>query len=123
MREFKPQKVSRTDRLNSELKKELYEIITRKLKNPLITAMVSIIKVDVSPDLKHAKVLVSIYSTDREKMKSTFDAITADSKRIRYELGQSMRIRTVPELQFVLDDSMEYSARISDILDKIGKQN
>lgn len=122
MKGLGPQKVSRTDRLNSELKREIYEVITRKIKNPYVTAMVSVVNVDVTPDLKHAKVLLSVYSTDSEKTKSTFDAIVADAKKIRFELGHAMRIRTVPELHFVLDDSIEYSAKISQLLNKIGDQ-
>lgn len=113
--------VSRTDRLNSEFKKEIYEIIARRLNDPEITEMVSVMKVDVSRDLSYAKVFVSVFSTDKEKQKKTFDAICKNAKRIRYELGGSMRIRTVPELSFVLDGSMEYSDKINKIFAEIEK--
>ncbi len=113
--------VPRTDRLNSEFKKEIYEIITRRLNDPEITEMVSVMKVDVSRDLSYAKVFVSVFSTDKEKQKKTFDAICKNAKRIRHELGGSMRIRTVPELSFVLDGSMEYSDKINKIFAEIEK--
>ncbi|MBR0190293.1 MAG: 30S ribosome-binding factor RbfA, partial [Clostridia bacterium] len=58
--------VPRTDRLNSEFKKEIYEIISRRLNDPEITEMVSVMKVDVSRDLSYAKVFVSVFSTDKE---------------------------------------------------------
>lgn len=109
------------DRLNSEFQKEIYEIITRKLKNPMITEMVSVMKVDASKDLSYAKVLISIYSKDKVKAENTFNAIVADAKKIKFELAHTMRVRTVPELHFILDDSMEYSQRISGLLNKIEK--
>ena len=111
-------KISRNDRLNGEFQKEIYEIISRRLKNPLITEMFSIVRVDASRDLSHAKVFVSVYSTDENKKKTTFDAIVADAKKIRYELAKVIRARTVPELNFILDDSMEYG----DKMDKHFKQ-
>ena len=113
--------VSRTDRLNSEFKKEIYEIIARRLNDPLITEMVSVMKVDVSRDLANAKVYVSVFSNNADKRDTTFNAIKQNAKRIRYELGGAMRIRTVPELTFILDDSMEYSDKINKIFAEIEK--
>ncbi len=110
--------VSRSDRINSELQKEIYEIISRKLKNPLITEMFSILAVDCANDLSFAKVYVSVFSTNKEKSEATFDAIKADAKKIRFELAKVIRARTVPELNFILDGSMEYG----DKMDKIFKQ-
>ena len=123
MKGFKAGKVSRTEKLNSEFQKEISDVILRKLKNPLVTALVSVVKVDVSPDIAHAKVFLSVFSTSEEKKKTPFDAIKADAKKIRYELGQVMRLRTVPELHIVLDDSMEYSARIRSLINKVGEKD
>mgnify|MGYP004575715227 FL=1 len=111
--------VSRTDRLNAEFKKEIYEIISRRLKNPLVTEMFSILRVDCTKDLSHAKVYVSVFSTSDEKRAATFNAIKADAKKIRQELSRSMHIRTVPELDFLLDDSMEYSAKMDKIFSEL----
>lgn len=113
--------VPRTDRLNSEFKREIYEIIARRLNDPAITEMVSVMKVAVSRDLSTAKVFVSVFSKDNEKKEKTFNAIKANAKRIRFELGSTMRIRTVPELTFILDDSMEYSDKINKIFAEIEK--
>lgn len=110
--------VPRTERLNAEFQREVSNVIARKLKNPLITEMVSVLSVDVSSDLKHAKVYLSVYSKSPEKRDATFSAIKADAKKIRYELGKTMKIRTVPELSFVLDGSMEYG----DKMDKLFKE-
>jgi ribosome-binding factor A len=111
--------VSRTDRLNAELQREIYEIISKKLKNPFITEMFSVLSVDASKDLKHAKVFISVYSTNAERKERTYLAIKEEAKRIRYELSKSMRIRTVPELSFVLDESMEYGDKIDKLFIKL----
>ena len=112
--------VKRTDKLNSEFKKNIAETIG-KIKNPDITEMVSVMSVESTGDLKSAKVFLSIYSLDAEKKKKTFNAINSSRAFIRHELSSSMRIRTVPELNFFLDDSMEKSEKISEILNKINE--
>ena len=111
--------INRTDKLNGEFQKEIYDIIKRRIKNPLITEMFSILRVDTSRDLSHAKVFVSVFSTNEEKKIATFNAIVADAKRIRYELAKTSSIRTVPELHFHLDDSMEYSDKMNKLFNKI----
>ena len=114
-------KVPRTERLNSEFKKEIYEIISRKLNDPAVTEMVSVTKVDVSKDLSYAKVYISVYSTDETKKNATFNAVKSDAKKIRYELASSMRIRTVPELEILSDDSIEYGDKMDKLFAKIRK--
>lgn len=113
--------VNRSDRLNAELKREISEIISRKLKDPLITAMVSVTATDVSKDMSYAKVYVSVFSTDEQKKTATFAALKNDAKKIRYELSRSMRARTVPELDFVLDTSIEYGDKMDKLLYKISE--
>lgn len=114
-------KIPRSERLASELQKDIYEVIARKLKNPLITEMFSIVSVIVSKDLAHANVFVSIYSANKEKADATFSAIKGDAKRIRFELAKCSRARTVPELHFYLDGSMEYGDKMDKLFIKIAK--
>lgn len=113
--------VNRNDRLNGEFQKEIYEIISRRLKNPLVTEMFSILRVESSRDLSYAKVFVSVYSKDDAKKKATFDAIKGDAKKIRFELAKVIRARTVPELHFVLDDSMEYGDKMEKLFKSINQ--
>ena len=113
--------VSRVDRLNGEFQKEIYDIIARKLKNPLVTEMFSILRVDASSDLSSAKVFVSIYSKDEQKRMNTFKAIEGDAKKIRFELAKVIRARTVPELKFILDDSMEYGDKMERLFKAINE--
>ena len=115
------QNISRTDRLNAEFQREIYEVIQRKLKNPFITEMFSITKVDASKDLKHAKVFISIYSVNDQKKQTTYKAICDDAKKIRHELAKSMRLRTVPEISFVLDETMAYGDKMDKLFIKINE--
>lgn len=114
--------VKRTDKLNSEFKKNIAEIISTKIKNPDITEMVSVLRVESSGDLKTAKVFLSVFSLDGAKRKTTFDAITSVRGQIRHELSSMMRIRTVPELTFILDDSLEHSTKITGLLNQIKEE-
>lgn len=112
---------NRIDKINSELQKEIYAVITRKLKNPLITEMFSITEVDASKDLSSAKVYLSVYSVNPEKKAATFSAIVSDAKKIRHELAKEMRIRTVPELRFIEDASIAYGDKMDKLLNSIEK--
>lgn len=109
-------KEKREKRLNSEFQKEIYSILKNKIKNPAISEMFSISEVDVTNDLKHAKVFVSVFSTDKAKAQVTFEAICASAKAVRTELSKTMHIRTVPELHFVTDNSTDYGNKIDKIL-------
>ena len=114
-------KTNRIDKINSEFQREIYDIISRKLKNPLVTAMVSVLKVDTAKDLSNAKVYLSVYSKDEEKVKTTFNAIKTDAGRIRHELAKVETIRKVPELRFILDDSIEYGDKMDKLFIAINK--
>lgn len=112
-------KNKREQRLNSEFRNEIYDVLKNRIKNPDITEMFSIVEVETASDLKHAKVFVSVYSADAAKKKATFDAICDSAKAVRAEIGKRMHIRTVPELHFLPDNSAEYGDKIDEILNKI----
>ena len=111
-------KFSRTERLNSEIRKDVYDIIKNKLNNPLITEMFTVSEADVSPDLKHAKIYLSVFSSDEQKKEQTFRAIVDSAKEIRKILGEELRTRTVPELRFIKDGAYEYGDKIDNIIAK-----
>lgn len=111
----------RGERLSGEFQKEISSIIATKLRNnyPSLSAIISVTSADVAPDLKSAKVYISIFDTDKERAAESFEIIKENAGFIRHELSKVMRIRTVPELRFSLDLSMEYGAKIDKILDAI----
>ncbi len=109
----------RLQRLGREMQKSISEIIKFKIKDPRVSEVVSILDVTVSKDLKTAKVRVSIYG---EKETESFEALNKSAGYIRKELAQDFKdIRSIPQLNFVLDKSVEYSKHITKILDEINK--
>lgn len=113
---------TRTEKLNSEFQKSIYEILTKKVKDPRLTEMFSVLQVECDRELQTAKVFVSIYSADKEKADLTFEAIKDAAGFVRQTLSKTMHIRTVPKFEFVIDTSMQYSQRINDILSEIHKK-
>lgn len=114
-------KISRTYRLDSEYKKEISNVINTSLKNrcPYLSGIISVTSVSVAPDLKSARVMVSIYAKDKESENNSFRALRENAGFIRHELSQVMRMRTVPSLEFYLDNSIEYGAHMDELFNKI----
>lgn len=111
--------LQRTAKLNSEFKKNIYEVLSKSVKDPRITEMFSVTKVETDKELTLAKVYISVYGKDSEKTEATFEGIKSAAGYVRRELYKIMRVRAVPQLMFVRDDSMEYSDRISKILNQL----
>ena len=111
----------RSGRINEEMKKEISNIIRNDIKDPRVTAMVSVTKVDVTKDQKYAKVYVSIYGKNKSK-ENTFEALKNSEGFIRREIGHRIKLRNTPEIIIELDNTIEYGMHIDDILHKI-KEN
>lgn len=110
---------NRFERINEELKKEISHIINYELKNPNITGMISVTKANITPDLKYAKVYVSILNS--KNIKETMAGLKKSSGFIRSEVAKRINLRITPEIIFELDDSIEYGAKIDSILKDIMK--
>lgn len=119
-------KTPRTTRLNGEYQKEI-SVILRRLKDrtPELKGIVSVTEADVAPDLKTAKIYISIYAASEEEKLRSFEVIQENAGYIRHELSQVMRMRTVPALTFLWDGSMTYGAKMDELFKKIndGKRN
>ena len=109
----------RTDRISEEVKKELSSVI-RELKDPRIPMMTSVVKVDVTNDLRYAKAYISIMGTDEQK-KDAIKGLTAAAGFVRREIGSRIKLRCVPEFSFVIDTTIEYGAHINQLLNDINK--
>ena len=112
-------KVSRTSRLNGEYQKEISEIIRRLKDRTPIKGLVSVTEADVAPDLKTAKVYVSIYAASEEERVQSFAALKESAGYIRHELAQVMRMRTVPAITFILDGTMNYGSKMDELFKKL----
>lgn len=103
------------NRINSDVKIALSEIL-RDLKDPRISKLLSIVKVDVSGDLSYAKIYVSAIE-GAEKTEESVKTLKTAAGYVRKELGARLHIRKVPELKFIADNSIIQSAKISKIID------
>ena len=107
---------NRMNRVDEEYKRELSQIISYELKNSNITGMISVTKVKVTPDLRYAKIYVSILNS--KNVKKTLEGLKNSSGFIRSELAKRINLRNTPELTFELDESLEYAAKIESILNE-----
>jgi len=107
------------DRVNEELKREISNIINYEVTNSNVTGMISVTKVKISPDLRYAKIYVSILNS--KNVKQTLVGLKASSGFIRSKIAERINMRVTPELVFEFDDSMEYGQRIDSILNDIMK--
>lgn len=109
-----PNKNNRLGRIDEELKKELSQIISYELKNPDATGMISVTRVKTTPDLKYAKVYISMLNSNSKE--KTIEALKKSSGYMRSQLAKRVNLRITPELVFEEDDSMEYGMKIDSIL-------
>ena len=101
-------------RITEDIKKEL-TLIFREIKDPRVSKMLSIIKVDLSNDLSHCKVYVSAIE-GREQTEESVRGLKSGTGYIRREIAARLHLRKAPEFHFIGDDSIEYSANINRIL-------
>ena len=108
---------NRLGRVDEELRKEISQVINYELKNPDVTGMVSVTKVKVTPDLKYAKVYVSVLNS--KNLKQTIQGLKDSAGFIRSRVAKTINLRITPELIFEIDDSLEYGEKIEKILKEL----
>lgn len=117
----------RIERLNKTLMKEIAQVIMLDVKDPRLTSMVSVLEVDVSEDMRHAKVIVSIYGEKKSDNYKTFEALESSSGYISSVVSKSLRLRYAPELRFEWSQAMviadEMGRKIKDAMMKIGSDD
>lgn len=106
----------RVDKINEEFRRALGEIL-REVKDPRIPALCSVTHVSVTPDLKYAKVHVSFLG--KGDSEQCIQGLTAASGFIKRELARRVRVRAIPALTFLPDDSIAYGAHINQILKEL----
>ncbi len=107
----------RQKQVNQTIRRELSDLLARQVGDPRITGVISITEVSVSPDLKQAKVYISVLGDDTEKSE-VFDGLASASDFLRRELGSRIRMRYIPRLIFKRDDSLEKAERLQQLIDK-----
>lgn len=108
--------MDRTARIAEEIKKVVSEMIQNELKDPRIKGLISVTKALLTKDLKFCKIYVSVMGADKTEV---LEGIKSGAGYMRKELGNRIQIRVLPELQFVIDDSLEYGAHIDKVIKEI----
>lgn len=108
----------RPEKVAQLMRREVAEILQRKLRDPRMSAMVSVTDVEVTHDLSFAKIFVSIMGTPEERTK-TLEGLVSAAGFVRHELGDRLGLREVPMIRFIHDDSIDRGARVEDLLKRI----
>lgn len=114
-----PSNSNRMNKIDEELRKEISTIISTELKNPHLTGLISVTKVKTTPDLRFAKVYVSMIN--EKSKKENLSILKQSSGYIRSAIAKKINLRTTPELVFEFDESIEYGSKIDEILRNITK--
>lgn len=105
-------------RMNGEVQREISRIIAQEIKDPRIHPMTAVLSVEVTPDLKYAKVFVSVLGSEEEK-ENTKAGLKSAASHVRSQLAKSLNLRNTPELTFIMDDSIEYGIQMSKRIDEL----
>lgn len=113
----------RMSRVNGEIQKAIADVVSNRLNNPDLDGLIiSILDVDTAPDLSFAKVAVSVLSTDETK-----NLVVAELNKaknfIRREVMRMIRLKTMPDLIFYVDNSYEKGKKIMELIDKVSSEN
>jgi ribosome-binding factor A len=112
-----PKDFPRTRRIGDQIQRELAELIRDEIRDPRV-GMVTVSAVDVTRDLAHAKVFVTPLGGGPEEGAELVEALNHAASYLRKLLGQRLRLRTVPALKFLYDESFERGARLSRLIDQ-----
>ena len=106
----------RTDRIAEMMQRKLAQIIQQEIKDPRLTNLITISAVKVTRDLGHAKVYFTVFNDDPAV---TTAILNAAASYLRSTLAKSVTLRTVPQLHFIYDESIEYGKRLSRLIDEV----
>ena len=107
-------------RASADIQRELADLL-REVKDPRVSKLLSIIKLDLSGDMSYATVYVSAIE-GYEKTVESVKGLKSAAGYLRRELGARLKLRKTPELRFIADDSIEHSAKISKIIESFGEE-
>ncbi len=111
----------RPDRVAEAIREEVATFLTDGVKDPRVRGLVTITGVDITRDLRHAKIFVSILGDDAAR-RETLDGLAAMAGHLRGHIGRALRLRSAPELAFKYDQSVNYAARIETLLEQVRQE-
>lgn len=110
----------RTDRVAEMIQRKLAQIIPQEVKDPRLKGFITISAVKVTADLGHAKIYFTVFNDDKDVVVTILNAAAS---YLRSALARSITLRTVPQLHFVYDESIEYGERLTRLIDKANDES
>jgi ribosome-binding factor A len=110
----------RSDRVAAAMREEIASFLATDVKDPRIMGLVTVTAVDITRDLRHAKVFVSVLGSDSQRA-ATFDGLGALASHLRGRVGRALRLRVAPEIEFRNDESVGHAAHIESLLAQVRK--
>ena len=104
-------------RINSEVQRELANIIRGEIKDPRIHPLTSVVTVEVAPDLKTCKAYISVLG-DQEAQEKTLEGLNSAVGYIRRQLAKNLNLRNTPEIRFIMAQSIEYGVHMSKLINE-----
>jgi ribosome-binding factor A len=112
----------RTERINSIIQQEISDLLREQINDPRLTTLISITKVSISPDLRHANVFISTLG-DKVNKGEILQGFTAASGFLRRQLANRLELKHTPELSFHLDDSIERGAEVLKLIEQVASED
>jgi ribosome-binding factor A len=109
----------RPDRVAEAIREEVATFLAEGVKDPRVVGLITVTGVDVTRDLRHAKVFVSILGVSDEEKAGTFEGLASVATHLRSKVGRALRLRLAPEISFAPDESVARAARIESLLSQI----
>jgi ribosome-binding factor A len=109
-----PKEFSRKLRIEELIQREIAILIQQEVKDPRI-GMVTVSSVDISPDLKHAKVFVTLLNNEKDR-NTSITALNHAARYLRHELARRIYLKTIPEIRFVYDESIARGVRLTELI-------
>ena len=109
-------------RVNTEVLRELSNIIRNEIKDPRIHPMTSVMAVEVAPDLKTCKAYISVLG-NQEAQEETMVGLKSAESYVRRQLARNLNLRNTPEIRFLLDQSIDYGVHMSKLIDEVAKKD
>lgn len=113
-----PQEHRRSDRVAEAIREEVATFLAGSVKDPRVQGLVTVTGVDLTRDLRHARIYVSVLGSDAERA-ATFDGLASLAGHLRSRVGRSLRLRLAPEISFKEDESVAHAARIESLLNSL----
>ncbi|MCE9601733.1 MAG: 30S ribosome-binding factor RbfA [Gemmatimonadetes bacterium] len=110
-----PRDPRRADRVGEAVREEVAAFLTRDVKDPRIQGLVTVTAVEMTRDLRHAKVFVSVMGTPTERA-ATFDGLKSTASHLRSRVGKALQLQFAPEIAFRIDESVARAAHIETLL-------